>query len=692
MGAAQCCGSESSEEHRRQIQHGNVRVKYEDSVDWSSRKKANAHKGPNIPVHRPIQYKASDEPSISDPGVPRVKRQGSVRNFGELFSTEFHHQTVHHYKSLFDIDTVLPQTLAKQNKIVQYFHDNYYGQYELFESPFGHRPVIYCDWTASGKLLQCVESYLEKEMYTLYANTHTTTSITGVQTSKFRSEARAIILGSLGGDPHEDAVIFTGSGVTGAIYKMSHILMKSFSKAYRPESTVVFVSVYEHNSNIFIWKELGTQLIVIPEDGEKGALDLKYLENKLKQYTTPHLKHKYNLLIGSFTAASNVSGIIAPIEETTALLHKYGAFSFWDYATAGPYMDVCMTNKDNPLLSKDAVFISTHKYLAGPGAPGILCAKKHLFQNYVPVIPGGGTVFAAYGVADGQWQYLDNIEEREEGGTPDIIGSVRAAFVFMIKDHLSTRFIEEREKQYLEYFLSETKTCGDDLVMMGNTTCPRLPVLSFLVAYKADGVKKYLHHNFIAALFNDLFGIQGRGGCACAGMYGLYTLGMNEEETNYVLNQMRCEHNELSRPGYFRINLHYTLNEKELKYIVEAVKYVCKNGWRFLPLYDVNKETGNYFHRDTVRKPDLLKKQLRTLLDVSFDEKDGTMEWKHKHVRVDGKALLDNLDTFFEAADDILDNLSEYLPNENEFGNEAKINDDAAWYWLPSELYHKFRL
>ena len=236
------------------------------------------------------------------------------------------------------------------------------------------RPVIYCDWTASGKVLECVETYLQREMLSLYANTHTSTSITGIQTSKFRSEARSIILQSLKGDHDKDVVIFTGSGVTGAINKISGILMKSIGKSYRPETTVIFISIYEHNSNIYIWKELGCKVIVIPENNynkKKGGIDLKYLEKQLKFYTTPHMKHKYNLIIGSFTAASNVSGIIAPIDETTLLLHKYGALSFWDYATAGPYLDINMTNKDNPMLSKDAVFISTHKYLAGPGAPGM---------------------------------------------------------------------------------------------------------------------------------------------------------------------------------------------------------------------------------------------------------------------------------------------------------------------------------
>ena len=244
---------------------------------------------------------------------------------------------------------------------------------EVFESPFGMRlPVIYCDWTATGKSLQCVETYLQKEVMTLYGDTHSNSSITGLQTSRYIAEARSIILESLNGDHDEDVVLFTGTDITGSIYKMSQILMKC--KSYKPETTVVFVSIFENNSNIFIWKELGCKVIIIPEnknDLTKGGLDLKVLENQLKRYTATHMQHKYNLLIGSFAAANNISGIINPIDETTELLHKYDALSFWDYDIAGSYLDINMTNTNNPMLSKDAVFISPHKFLAGPGSPGL---------------------------------------------------------------------------------------------------------------------------------------------------------------------------------------------------------------------------------------------------------------------------------------------------------------------------------
>ena len=313
----------------------------------------------------------------------------------------------------------------------------------------------------------------------------------------------------------------------------------------------------------------------------------------------------------------------------------------------------------------------------------------------MPVIPGGGTVFVAYGIEDGQWDYLDNIEEKEEGGTPDIIGSVRASFVFMVKDHITTEYIEQIEQEYLQYFWTECKSIHN-LVVMGNTECNRLPVISFLITHTKRGFgashkTKYLHYNFIAALMNDLFGVQGRGGCACAGMYGKQVLGISSQEVDHVIEQMRDEQNELARPGYFRINLHYTLNKEELQYIINAIKYVCDKGWLFVPLYDVDTQSGNYFHRDMKRKPMLLNNQLRSLLDISFDKKNGDMLWKKKYLRMTDKSLKGKLNRFFEIADDIIGNIQEYLPSNDEFKNEENISDDGAWYWLPSELVNDVR-
>eukprot|EP00485_Elphidium_margaritaceum_P019838 CAMPEP_0202726112 /NCGR_PEP_ID=MMETSP1385-20130828/184446_1 /ASSEMBLY_ACC=CAM_ASM_000861 /TAXON_ID=933848 /ORGANISM="Elphidium margaritaceum" /LENGTH=598 /DNA_ID=CAMNT_0049392325 /DNA_START=712 /DNA_END=2508 /DNA_ORIENTATION=- len=578
---------------------------------------------------------------------------------------------------------------SKHEQIVQYYHDDYYGQTELFQSAFGWRPVIYCDWTASGKNLKCVETYIQKEVLTLYANTHTATSITGIQTSKFRTEARSIILKSLRGEIEQDAVVFCGSGVTGAIYKMANVLMKS--PQFSPQSTVVFISVYEHNSNIFIWKEMGIKVVVIPEEQEneaQGHIDQRELERQLQHYSSSsELKQQYNLLIGSFSAASNVSGIVASIDAVTELLHKYGALSFWDFATAAPYLDINMTDAQNAMRSKDAVFIATHKFLSGPNSPGILCAKRKLFCNYVPVVPGGGTVFVAYGVNDGEWQYLENIEEKEEGGTPDIVGSIRASFAFLIKDQLTTHFIEQREDEYMAYFWSHTKELSN-MQVMGNTKCRRLPIISFNVAHTSHTTNetKLLHYNFVAALMNDLFGVQGRGGCSCAGMYGLQCLNFEQDLMEHAMDQTR-KHNELARPGYYRVNLHYTLTRAELEYVVSAVKFVCEHGWKFLVLYDVNAETGVYFHRELTQQPKLLADQLRSLLDVSFDEENGEMMWRQKHVAMDRSSLQAHLKDYIKMALSTLSGLNEKMKlSDDAFAAEKSIDDEERWYWLPSEI------
>ena len=318
------------------------------------------------------------------------------------------------------------------------------------------------------------------------------------------------------------------------------------------------------------------------------------------------------------------------------------------------------------------------------------------------MIPGNGSLFTDFGLEDGEWEYLDNVEEREEAGTPNILGSVRAAFAFIMKDNLSVNFIQHQSKRHLKYFMTQTKAY-QNLVILGNTECERLPILSLMVTHsqKRFGYQKtkYLHHNFIAALLNDLFGIQGRGGSGNAGMYCLNVLSINNNEIEHILDQIRSNENEIARPGVFRINLHFTLNETELKYVVDAIKYICKNGWKFLPLYNIEKETGYYVYRAQNKhkendkfsriRPNITgsNKDWRSLLDVGFDDNDGKLVWNEKHIRVDSKSLNANFDKFFDLADDIIYNLDKYLPTKQQMIHDDEIHDDSAWYWLPSELY-----
>ena len=250
--------------------------------------------------------------------------------------------------------------------------------------------------------------------------------------------------------------------------------------------------------------------------------------------------------IGSFCAASNVTGIGTNTRDVAATLHKHGAYSFWDFAAAGPYVEIEMNmadeEPDGNLVYKDAIFISPHKFIGGPGTPGLLIAKKHLFQNAVPAIPGGGTV--SY-VNPEEHVYLDDIEHREEGGTPAIIESIRAGLVFQLKEAVGVDVIRDYERRVIRR-ASERGKNKDNLMVLGNPDAWRLSIVSFVVKYE----QRFLHHNFVVALLNDLFGIQSRGGCSCAGPYGHRLLGMISNNRRHSSVRLYAVAKGLSLAGY----------------------------------------------------------------------------------------------------------------------------------------------
>src|SRR5262249_36712512 len=281
------------------------------------------------------------------------------------------------------------------------------------------------------------------------------------------------------------------------------------------ERPVVFIGPYEHHSNELSWRETVAEVVVIREDAD-GHVDLAHLESELVRHAGRPLK------IGSFSAASNVTGIASDTRAIAALLHRHGAYSFWDYAAAGPYVAIEMNGADggdagDGGAGKDAVFISPHKFIGGPGTPGVLVAKRHLLRNTVPACPGGGTV--AY-VNEAEHRYLTDPVHREEGGTPAIIESIRAGLVFQLKEAVGAEAIRERELELLQRAPASWPPTPT-LTLLGTRHAFRLSIVSFVVRHRTA----YLHHNFVVTLLNDLFGIQARGGCSCAGPYGHRLLG-----------------------------------------------------------------------------------------------------------------------------------------------------------------------
>ena len=476
------------------------------------------------------------------------------------------------------------------------------------ETPFGERLLTYCDYTASGRCLDFVESYLMR-IEESYANTHTEDDITGRSMTRLLHRAEEVIKECVNAGPR-GRIIATGTGSTGAIWKFQQIVgvalppatrkllfalwdeYSSDTDAFRTfleeRQPLVLVGPYEHHSNEVSWRE-GLATVVETRLAPDGGVDLDHLEALLRQHADED-----RLLIGSFSACSNVTGMKTPVHDVARILHEYGALACFDFAASAPYVEIDMNPDPGPEggdPSLDAIFVSPHKFLGGPGSSGILVFDEAVYdRELAPSVGAGGTV--AY-VTHTDHDYLSDIEAREKAGTPGVFQTMKASLAFLVKEAVGTDAIEAREHELVKRAFRRWAE-NSRIEILGNPDpARRVAICSFNVR---TGDDRYLHPKLVTTLLNDLFGIQSRAGCSCAGPYGHDLLGIDPEAAaryrEWVLRGF-----EGIRPGWCRVGFHYTMDDAEADYVIDAVEAVAEYGEHLLPLYRFDLESGSWEHR-----------------------------------------------------------------------------------------------
>ncbi|KQC09172.1 MAG: hypothetical protein APR54_13100 [Candidatus Cloacimonas sp. SDB] len=566
--------------------------------------------------------------------------------------------------------------VKKMIKDLDWLRESIIGRNMPIETCYGKKPLVYADYTASGRCVYFIENYLT-DLKRYYANTHTEDDFTGRTMTALLHEAEKEIKRMVNAG-ESGKIIFTGTGATGGVMKLQQIIGVYWPPAtkirindclhepiYRQDESkikchadflkkidlkkpVVFVGPYEHHSNEIMWRETFCEVIEIPLN-EKGFIDLEELERHLSD---PRFAGREK--IGSFSAASNVSGVRTDVYEIARKLHKHGALACFDFAACAPYVEINMNLDDRAYF--DAIFLAPHKFLGGPGSSGILVFNERIYKKELPpTVAAGGTVDF---VTRDREKYIDDIETREKPGTPGIIQDIKVALVFQLKEKVGINNIEKIEHYYLKRFYDHFR--DNDKIQFYGPTDPevKINIVPFNIIHK----DRIFHPKFITTLLNDLFGIQTRAGCSCAGPYGHRLLNISEEISRYYQCVIGIDKYSGVKPGWVRLNLHYTLSDAEFNYLVAAIDFVIENAEKFLLDYVFDFSTGDWYHRKENCNKKLLELNIDNVLNTAdFQQTDcgNCQEIYRENLSAasnlaDGLQISDNYPAFNSSLEDLM--------------------------------------
>lgn len=455
------------------------------------------------------------------------------------------------------------------------FADGLIGKDAFIDGPFGQKPLVYADYVASGRALMQVERFVLEQVLPYYANSHTEASYCGGFITRLRREARATVARCCGADG-DHAVIFAGSGATAGINRLVHLFGVQAAIAAGRKVRVI-IGPYEHHSNILPWRECGAEIIEVAESAEGGP-DMAELATALNATDD-------TLVICALSAASNVTGIVADVPAITRLVKRSGAKMLWDYAGGAPYLSIQMSPAADAQI--DAIVFSPHKFIGGPGASGVLIVRRDAVIATTPTWPGGGTVKFVSPVGH---DYSASLESREEAGTPNVVGDIRAALVLLVKEALGAEFMQQRNDHFVQRALAAWKG-SEQLELLGSLTANRLPIFSFRVR---NGKGGFVHQQLVTRMLSDRFGIQARGGCACAGPYVHRLLDIDADQS-LQMRQAILDGREIEKPGFVRLNFSALLSDAKAGFILESVLALAADATDFESLYGFDPSRAIFF-------------------------------------------------------------------------------------------------